>query len=46
VLIAAMAAVAGPAWLPEHERAWGEAFGVVAGAMIDGAATAALETAA
>jgi hemoglobin-like flavoprotein len=37
VLIASMAAVAGPAWKPEYEQAWGEAFGVVASAMIEGA---------
>jgi methyl-accepting chemotaxis protein len=46
VLIAAMATVAGPAWRSEHERAWGEAFQIVAGAMLDGANTAALEAAA
>jgi len=46
VLIAAMATVAGPAWRSEHERAWREAFGIVAGAMIDGANAAALEAAA
>ena len=46
VLIAAMATVAGPAWRPEHERAWGEAFGIVAGAMLEGATAAALEAAA
>jgi hemoglobin-like flavoprotein len=46
VLIAAMAAVAGPAWRPEHERAWAEAFGVVAGAMLEGADAATLEAAA
>jgi hemoglobin-like flavoprotein len=46
VLIAAMATIAGPAWRPEHERAWGEAFGVVAGAMLEGADAAALEAAA
>jgi hemoglobin-like flavoprotein len=46
VLIAAMATVAGPAWRPEHERAWGEAFAVVAGAMIEGASAAALQKAA
>ena len=37
VLIASMAAVAGPAWTPEYELAWGEAFGVVASVMIEGA---------
>jgi hemoglobin-like flavoprotein len=46
VLIASMAKVAGPAWQPAHERAWSEAFGVVAGAMIDGANEAALKAAA
>ena len=37
-LIASMAEIAGDAWRPEHERAWSAAFGVVAGAMLDGAA--------
>ena len=46
VLIASMAAVAGPAWRPEYERAWGQAFEVVAGAMIEGAEAAALDAAA
>jgi hemoglobin-like flavoprotein len=46
VLIASMAAIAGPAWLPKYESAWGEAFGVVAGAMIAGAEEASLEAAA
>jgi hemoglobin-like flavoprotein len=46
VLIAAMATVAGPAWRPEHEQAWREAFEIVAGAMLEGATTAALEAAA
>ena len=46
VLIAAMATVAGPAWRSEHERAWREASGIVAGAMLEGAHTAALEAAA
>ena len=45
-LIAAMAAVAGSAWRSEYERAWGEAFAVVAGAMLEGAAAATLEEAA
>jgi methyl-accepting chemotaxis protein len=40
VLIASMAEIAGPAWQPEHERAWGQAFGVVAGAMLEGAEAA------
>ena len=46
VLIAAMAAVAGSAWRPEHERAWGEALTIVSGAMLEGADAAALEAAA
>jgi hemoglobin-like flavoprotein len=45
-LISAMATVAGPAWKPEYEQAWGKAFEVVAGAMIEGAEAAALEAAA
>jgi hemoglobin-like flavoprotein len=40
VLIGAMATVAGEAWEPRFEAAWAEAFGVVAGAMIEGAAEA------
>ena len=46
VLIGAMATIAGSAWRPEYERAWREAFAVVAGAMIDGATAATLEAAA
>ena len=46
VLIASLAEIAGAAWRPEHERAWGAAFGVVAGAMIAGAEAAELEAAA
>src|SRR5213075_716043 len=42
-LIASMAEIAGPAWLPEYERAWANAFGVVAGAMLEGAEAAALD---
>jgi len=44
VLIASMADVAGAAWTAEFERAWSEAFAVVAGAMLEGAVM--LETAA
>jgi hemoglobin-like flavoprotein len=40
VLIGAMATVAGEAWEPRFEAAWTEAFGVVAGAMLEGAAEA------
>ena len=46
VLIGAMATVAGPAWQPEYEAAWGNAFEIVAGAMIEGAESAELKTAA
>jgi len=45
VLIASMAAIAGPAWTPEYEAAWTVAFDVVAGAMLDGAAEAELAAA-
>ena len=46
VLIGAMATVAGPVWLAEYGSAWSNAFGVVAGAMIEGANAAILEVAA
>ena len=46
VLIASMAAVARPAWKPEYERAWGDALGLVASVMIEGAESAALDAAA
>jgi hemoglobin-like flavoprotein len=46
VLIASMAHVAGSAWRPEFELAWGAAFAVVAGAMIEGAESVVLEAAA
>ena len=46
VLIAAMKTVAGPAWTPEYEQAWSEAFGVVAAVMVEGAESASLEAAA
>jgi methyl-accepting chemotaxis protein len=46
VLIASMAEVAAEAWRPEYERAWAAAFDVVAGAMLDGAASAGLDVAA
>ena len=46
VLIAAMAEVAGAAWTDRYAEAWGEAFGIVAGAMIEGAEAAELEAAA
>lgn len=46
VLLASMAEIAAPAWTPEFEQAWKEAFSVVAGAMIEGAEAAELEAAA
>jgi hemoglobin-like flavoprotein len=46
VLIASMAAVAGPAWTPEYEQAWGDALGVVAAVMIEGAEAVELDAAA
>ena len=46
VLLSAMAEIAGPAWTPAYERAWTAAFGVVAGAMIEGAEQAKLAAAA
>jgi hemoglobin-like flavoprotein len=45
-LIAAMATIADGAWRPEHERAWREAFAIVAGAMLEGASAASLKAAA
>jgi hemoglobin-like flavoprotein len=46
VLIASMAQIAGDAWRPEYEDAWAEAYSVVSGAMLDGAADAELRAAA
>ena len=46
VLIASMAEIADEAWRPEYERAWSEAFAVVAGAMVEGAESVAVEAAA
>jgi len=45
-LIAAMAEIAGQDWAPEYAQAWADAFDVVAGAMIAGAAEAELAAAA
>jgi hemoglobin-like flavoprotein len=45
VLIASMAEVAGPDWLDEYEDAWAEAYSVVSGAMLTGAAAALGEAA-
>jgi nitric oxide dioxygenase len=46
VLIGAMAEVAGESWEQRYADAWGAAFGVVAGAMIEGAAEAQVPVAA
>jgi methyl-accepting chemotaxis protein len=46
VLIASMAEIAGEQWRPEYERAWAEAFAVVAGVMLAGADDAELAEAA
>jgi DHA1 family inner membrane transport protein len=46
VLIASMAEVAGDAWRTEYSRAWEAAFGVIANAMLEGAAAAELAQAA
>ena len=46
VLIASMAEIADEAWRPEYERAWSEAFAVVADAMVEGAESVAVEAAA
>jgi hemoglobin-like flavoprotein len=45
-LIGAMAAIAGPAWLPSHETAWQQAYAIVAATMLDGAAAETLQAAA
>jgi hemoglobin-like flavoprotein len=41
VLIASMAEVAGDAWTVDYELAWTEAYTVLSGAMLDGAASVA-----
>ena len=41
-----MEEIAGGAWRPEYEQAWGEAFAIVAGAMIEGAESVIGEAAA
>ena len=46
VLIASMAEIAGPAWRRRYEQAWASALGIVADAMLDGAAAAELDIAA
>jgi hemoglobin-like flavoprotein len=46
VLIGSMADVAGDAWRAEYGQAWAAAFDLVAGVMLEGAASAALADAA
>jgi methyl-accepting chemotaxis protein len=46
VLIASMAELADEAWRDEYGAAWGQAFSLVAGAMLEGAAAEELATAA
>jgi methyl-accepting chemotaxis protein len=46
VLIASMAQIAGSAWTDDYEQAWTKAFGIVAGAMIEGAESVQIEAAA
>jgi len=46
VLLGSMVEIAGPDWTPAYERAWAAVFSVVAGAMIEGAEAAELESAA
>jgi hemoglobin-like flavoprotein len=43
VLLASMAHIAGESWRPEYQRAWTEAFAIVAGAMLEGAESVRLE---
>ena len=43
VLIASMAEIAGTAWTDAYAQAWSAAFGIVAGAMIEGAMSAELD---
>ena len=46
VLIASLAEIAGEAWRPEHELAWGAALAVIATAMLSGARDAEVDLAA
>ena len=46
VLIASLAEIAGKAWRPEHELAWGAAFAVIADTMLSGARDAEVNLAA
>jgi hemoglobin-like flavoprotein len=42
-LLATLAEVAGPAWTPRTEAAWKEAYGAIAGLMMDGARLSSVE---
>jgi hemoglobin-like flavoprotein len=46
VLITSMAELAGDAWEQRYEDAWGEAFGVIANTMLEGAAEVEIRAAA
>ncbi len=46
VLIASLAEIAGEAWRPEHELAWGAALAVIADAILGGARDAQMDLAA
>jgi hemoglobin-like flavoprotein len=46
VLIASMEEIAAEAWRPEYGHAWCKAFAIVAGAMLEGAESVAVEAAA
>jgi hemoglobin-like flavoprotein len=46
VLLASLAEIAGEAWRPEHELAWGAALAVIADAMLSGARDAEVDLAA
>jgi methyl-accepting chemotaxis protein len=43
-LIASMAEIAGERWKPEYERAWNQAFAIVAGVMLEAAEQAELRS--
>ncbi len=46
VLVASLAEIAGDAWRPEHELAWGAALAVIADTMLSGARAAEVDIAA
>jgi methyl-accepting chemotaxis protein len=45
-LVTSLSVIAGDDWKPEYETAWNAAFGLVAGAMLEGAAEVELQAAA